>query len=350
MSAGWKLTHGELKTQCSSDDELYRLFNKFFSRVNVNLTSSYKFALIKSILDNLLNCEYSANKLNRVIINYDLLAYKFAECYWNIVAKYNLKQGRVSEDKEVKIEKFIKNILEKLGNNIRPQWDSLSEKYKLELVENVKRHCFNDVFGALYKNFDGKLFEFDRSKKYFALSLQAYKFMLRYNVMLENNNYCCFASFLETINDLENTYSILTKLRESIPERHSLQVYRDIFTKDYNYNHCFYCGNAIDSNVSRLYQIDHFIPWAFIKEDKIWNLVPACSKCNTKLKRMKLAPKEKIEILNDRNAELKKLISDLSNEDHKIQIKKDFVSYNDKIIQDLYTYASNSGYEILKAV
>lgn len=26
--------------------------------------------------------------------------------------------------------------------------------------------------------------------------------------------------------------------------------------------------------------VDHFIPWSFIKDDKLWNFVLSCPKCN----------------------------------------------------------------------
>lgn len=28
--------------------------------------------------------------------------------------------------------------------------------------------------------------------------------------------------------------------------------------------------------------VDHFIPWSFVKNDNIWNLVLSCSECNLK--------------------------------------------------------------------
>ncbi len=38
---------------------------------------------------------------------------------------------------------------------------------------------------------------------------------------------------------------------------------------------CFYCGAAPDE-----LHIDHVIPWAFVAEDRVWNLVLACGPCN----------------------------------------------------------------------
>src|SRR5262249_6210181 len=35
---------------------------------------------------------------------------------------------------------------------------------------------------------------------------------------------------------------------------------------------CFYRGVSVPQNAP----VDHFIPWAFVLEDKVWNLVLAC--------------------------------------------------------------------------
>jgi hypothetical protein len=62
---------------------------------------------------------------------------------------------------------------------------------------------------------------------------------------------------------------------------------------------CFYCGVPVPQNAP----VDHFIPWAFVLEDKIWNLVLACASCNTQ-KSNAVASKKCVEQLNERNEKL----------------------------------------------
>ena len=45
---------------------------------------------------------------------------------------------------------------------------------------------------------------------------------------------------------------------------------------------------------------DHFIPWSFVKEDKLWNFVLSCPDCNIK-KSDKLPSKNFISIIHNRN-------------------------------------------------
>ena len=59
---------------------------------------------------------------------------------------------------------------------------------------------------------------------------------------------------------------------------------------------CFYCGFAF----RRTRPGGQFIPWAFVLEDKVWNLVLACASCNGK-KTSSVASKTYIEGLNDQN-------------------------------------------------
>ena len=40
---------------------------------------------------------------------------------------------------------------------------------------------------------------------------------------------------------------------------------------------CFYCGGQKDRGL----HVDHVIPWSFVLEDRVWNLVLACQSCNS---------------------------------------------------------------------
>ena len=92
MAAGWNLSHGEIKEYYVSEDELWAAFNYVFSDA-CSKRSTYKFGLIKAILDNLLSVTISSNGAE---IPYDILFAKFAENSWNLITKYHLKQMRES--------------------------------------------------------------------------------------------------------------------------------------------------------------------------------------------------------------------------------------------------------------
>ena len=82
--------------------------------------------------------------------------------------------------------------------------------------------------------------------------------------------------------------------------------------------------------------MDHFIPWSFVKDDKIWNLVISCRKCNNS-KRDKLAPERFIKELQHQNLMIKK------NNQYDL-VRKEFESYNDNKIKDMYSSAIFNGF------
>lgn len=89
---GVKLWHGIQKNSDLidiKDDE--NCFDFFMSCFNTNhgKTTSYKFCFIKSILDNLFNCE-------TFILSFDTLNSTFLKIYWNLICKYNLPQFQSS--------------------------------------------------------------------------------------------------------------------------------------------------------------------------------------------------------------------------------------------------------------
>ena len=349
-----------------SDVELLKKFQYFFITGGRKTDTTYKFGLLKSILDSLANIDFRAvdfrsDKINKVIIPIDLLAAKFAESYWNIVAVYDLQQARGSS---AVVEKGINQTKERLRQKLNVKRDvsvpfeKIEPKIKNELINFIKRKVFLDrgrtyVLGALCGDFDGCLYEFDKSKEYFALSLRAYKFLLNHKTFIEECNYYWWAKFLENQNPKENTQSILKKLETSVPERKSLGIYKKLFAY-YNYNTCFYCGKFLKPN-EKSYHVDHFIPWSFIKEDKLWNLVPSCNTCNQKIKRAFLAPRDKIEIIEDRNDQLitsinKGILDENESQNLIVKAKNDFSLYRPKLIKDLYGYAESSGYKSLDIV
>ena len=102
-----------------------------------------------------------------------------------------------------------------------------------------------------------------------------YEFVCKHKVAIEKINYYEWARFLERANKDEVMDHLLSKIDEST-KRDNLDYYRDILFKEFE-NKCFYCGRKI--YLGKV-QVDHFIPWSFIKDDNLWNFVLACPQCN----------------------------------------------------------------------
>lgn len=325
--AGWNLRNGELKNTILTEDDYWALFNGFFSGSSLK-RNSYKFGFLKSILDNLFNAE---KKNDLYYLSYNSLFAKFTENYWNLILKYHLKQMRKGSLATTSaIEIILSESSKKSPVLVEIEFESVPNKEKDEIIKKVEKECKKNVVGALYKDFDGCFYSFDLKGNGIFLSEQAYRFVLKYKPELEKLNYYHWAKFLEQINDDNAIVRIIDKLELSTPRRNDLSVYRELLYKEYEERNCFYCGKKLGKNA----HVDHFIPWAFTKDDKIWNFVLVCPNCNSK-KNNKLANKTYIRKLENRNL---KLIEDK-------YMEKDFSSYREDLLDEMWNYAKKSGYK-----
>jgi hypothetical protein len=75
-------------------------------------------------------------------------------------------------------------------------------------------------------------------------------------------------------------YTSSPRLYEKIqglePKRRALKKYSEFLTSR-GAPLCFYCPDPLFGSG----HVDHVIPWRFVAEDKVWNLVLACETCNS---------------------------------------------------------------------
>lgn len=81
--AGWDLKSGSITEYNVEEDRLWSLFNFVFSDSS-RKRNTYKFGLIKSLLDNVFNGQKTAEG---IFYTYEELFSRFAENYWNLVIK-----------------------------------------------------------------------------------------------------------------------------------------------------------------------------------------------------------------------------------------------------------------------
>jgi len=330
----WHSKSGTLNTTTLSDDEYWSLFNYVFVG-GAKKTSTYKFALIKAILDNLLNNIPTEN--GQEILHSNLFE-KFTESYWNLVVKYNLHQQLpTKEGKTSKIEQIFKEAIaiNPILQNI--EFASIGKSTQNQLVSKVQTECKKYVLGALHSDFNSAIYGFSENSDRITLSHGAYEFCLRHKMELEKLNYYAWAKFLETINEENLLYKVITKIETSLPERKSLDIYRKILFEEFEQNNCFYCGKKLSAIAIH---VDHFIPWSFVKEDKLWNFVLSCPECNIK-KSDKLPSKNFISIIRNRN---NLILNTLSSN---LFVKQHFTNYKQDLISNLWQYAFYSGFKLL---
>lgn len=327
--ASWNKKSGKVLDDNLSDEKIWEKIGFLYSSSSMK-TNTYKFGFLKAILDNLFN---GVNEKNGVFYPYYDLFEKFAENYWNLVVKYELKQMRPNGKSTLSsLEKILLGEIDKDKTKANLEFESLDNDTKKHLVNEIKNKCKKCVIGALYGDFDGTIYEFDLSDDGLYLSYQYYYFFVKHKIVIETLNYFYWAKFIEKYNDEKKTYKLLEKLELATPKRADLSSYLQILRDELGIDRCFYCGKELKRSV----EVDHFIPWSFVRNDKMWNFVLACKKCNGK-KSNYLVGGKYIKKIIEQNLKVAKLDN--------LTVMRDFYRYEPSLIEQLSDYARLSGFK-----
>lgn len=325
--SGWKLKEGKISDAVLDENIIRSKFNYVFSD-SCSKRNTYKFGLIKSLLDSLLDGTKDSDGIR---YTYEELFSRFAENYWNLVVKYNLRQTRKDgKSDRSKIEIIFEDAVSEYPGIEAVEFETIADNIKQKLIKKVAKECKKYVVGALYKDFDGTIYSFNLKNDGVILNNYYYDFMLKYKLELERLNYYSWAKFLEQINDESVLAKVIDKLELSTPKRNDLSVYREILRNEFEENTCFYCGKKLGKEA----HVDHFIPWSFVKDDKIWNFVLACPKCNIR-KSNKLPNSDYLDRIKARNIDLQGCQLDV--------VVRDCQGYTDDFIAKIWNYARLSG-------
>jgi len=318
--AGYDLKEGQFEKRNASDDELWSAISNVFS-AKIKTNSSYKYGMFKAILDNLYNVD------EQLILSFDKVFSKFAEIYWNLILKHHLKQQIQAEGKGgTYLEQIIWSAVKKYELPLDIPYESLPPEIMIDINHQVKMKCKMYVVGALFEDTRKLFYSFSKKGEWIQINPVMYEFLCKHKVIVEKLNYYQWAKFLEKVNAGDSTNLLLSKIDESA-KRNNLTYYRQILFEEFE-NKCFYCGVNVNSKVD----VDHFIPWSFVKDDSLWNLVLSCPACN-RSKSDKLAAPKYLDILIDRN--------------RKIHIERidSSTNYEDSKLREIYYWAKVNGYD-----
>lgn len=326
MSLSYKLKVGELSEEYLTDEEIWRIFTIVLSSKSVK-SSTYKYALIKSIIENL----YQIN--DNFELNYNQLAYSFTKIYWNLIVHHNLlNQNR---GKPARVTSIIKEEQIKSAIPAEMVFDKIDESLQIRLTNNIKTTMKENVFGALFGDTRGSFYGFNHKEEILRLNPAVHSFMLNYQRIIVHLTNYHMAAMIEDLNEVPSINYLLGKV-ESIAKRSSLRPFEKVLLTYFSAE-CFYCGKSL-GGVNRETHIDHFIPWSFVQSDHIWNLVLSCSRCNIS-KRDKLPLRSYLEGLIERNNDL------TMKNDTKITTLME--NYRPKKIIMLYDYSVKNGFDTI---
>lgn len=270
--AGYNLKEGTYEARGASDDELWSAFSYAFSSQAVHDTS-YKFGFLKAIIDNLYNVD------ENLTLTFDQLFSKFGEIYWNLVLKHGLRQkSKTYDNRQTALERVLYDARDRYQITEPIPYESLTPAMMADISHRIKVRCKVNVVGAFYEDTKRLFYSFDRTDEWLQINPVMYEFICKHKTVIETLNYYEWARFLERVNDDDVVLRLYDKIDESA-KRNNLSIYRRILYEEFEMRTCFYCGRPLEP---QFIHVDHFIPWSFIKDDNLWNLVLACPTCNVK--------------------------------------------------------------------
>ena len=325
MDVGYNLNYGNYDDRHITDDEKWSAFSKCFL-LQLNCNESYKFAFLKSILDNLYNTD------KQLVLSFDQLFSTFAELYWNLILNCKLRQMAASnKDKRPALESLFIISAKMFGIDKDTIYESLPEKFKANINNQVKIKCKKNIVEELFVDTNKIFYSFNVSEEWIKFNPLMYEFVCKNKLILEKVNYFEWAKFLEKANCASNAIHVLSKLNDCT-KHNELSVHIDALYKDLKSDVCFYCGNKLNENNLH---IDHFIPWSYIKSDNLWNLVLACPECKGQ-KSESLPSSSYLSSLIGRNAQI--LIKYRNNDES-------MKNYRSNKLRFIYNMAIFNGYE-----
>jgi 5-methylcytosine-specific restriction endonuclease McrA len=168
-----------------------------------------------------------------------------------------------------------------------------SDRYE-KLVARVAGKAFDDVIPRFHtvarRNVEPRLYEIDG--KDIIVGEKERMFLRENHKALDLLAVGAWVKFTEPFTSAPRLYE---KIQGLEPTRSTLTPYRR-FLLSLEEPRCFYCAEQVKENTN----VDHVVPWSFIAEDKIWNLVLACDRCNSS--KSSATPSDAfIDKLNERN-------------------------------------------------
>ena len=120
------------------------------------------------------------------------------------------------------------------------------------------------------------LYRWESVQGHVGITPKAHAFLKTQAAALELIANFYWAEFLEGCNRLAPR--IVQKVSRDGASRKPLQKYLKVLREESNAQ-CFYCEAPLGEQ--RAPAVDHVIPWSFLLEDDLWDLVLACTRCNS---------------------------------------------------------------------
>jgi hypothetical protein len=258
-------------------------------------SNSYKFALLRALGDVVESNQETDS------ISQEWLAKRFLKYYWPLTVQFRIRQA-TDPTRDPVIMRFIRDEVAELKLSSRVSVHDYEGRYpsnhkKLIAMCCNRGGCFDEVIPRFHNLRGGA-------------TVPAVMYTHVGNVLnLRSGVRAFLQGYYRTVQLLAvggwvqftEQFTFAPKLYEKIsgitPDRKH-ERYRD-FLLEFQGSKCFYCGLGAEKSL----HVDHAIPWSFVLEDRVWNLVLACEACNCS-KSDRTPDDSSLTKLNERNSRL----------------------------------------------
>ena len=195
MTAYYELTKGTYKPKNLTDGQIWEIFCKLFDRSSSVKTSSYKFALIYSLIENLKQNTGNTGKPN---FNFEQIFTPFAKIYWELIIHRHLYQ--ISGDVLSSIWQILDGFLLEYPAAKNMDFAELSGKAKQELLDKVIKKCSRNVLGALFGDTKELFYSFSKRDKIVELNPRFKQFLDKFSDSVLKLNFYQWSKFLSEKN------------------------------------------------------------------------------------------------------------------------------------------------------
>jgi hypothetical protein len=281
--------------------------------------NTYKLAWGRAIIESILLSETDENS-ELYSLDFSLIAEKILKYYWNQIFFFGLRQSPSAQNPPV-IYSITINLIsfyKQETNSSLPIWYNQAmtffhqnERVYSQAIRKIVSRLRVDVCWRflLANGQQYKLYELDERKMRIVFTMNAFKELKDYGVLLTQLINYKWAQLLEQFNRIPKIVSKIKGSQDNQIRRKNLSKFRDILLQEYSNGRIvdFYTDEIIEMiDVS----IDHVIPWSFMYSDDVWNLV-ITSKSKNSQKSNNVPKKVFIEKLLARNDKLLNIIDDL---------------------------------------
>jgi 5-methylcytosine-specific restriction endonuclease McrA len=241
---------------------------------NCNVDNTYKMAWSKAIV------ELCLHNPNLTSIKLEDLAIKVFKYYWDQTIYFDLVQGSnlikppmfISE-----VKKHINSYYIEVGDKQPRQYERISNRIHPNISKLVS--ILKSDVSYRFLNLDGQiipLYQYTKGNDVLFIDNAA--------VIAEYSD-CIFEAINFRWTQILENFNVAPRIAKKVrildfPEikRKNLSKFKVFLSNENPTHECFICLEEInDSNIS----IDHVIPWSFIFNDDLWNLVYTHKNCNS---------------------------------------------------------------------